>query len=334
MQYIKITPEQQQTILEKFKNFLSNGRFSDNKIKFDEPLDKVLDTKVIKPIIQFTAVAWLKMRQLVTEADGEIGWHGVVDHQPNSAVYTIKDILVYPQTVTGATVTTDELEYGTWLQKFPDPIFNKIRFQGHSHVNMGTSPSGVDQHFYDSILQTLQEGDYYIFLIANKRSDMTIFVYDYAQNIIFNEKDCTLQVVDKHGSIKQWAEQEMKANVKKYTYTHSITPTGKIITTPTVPTGTYHRPVSINPNIRPEEMTVEQYYERFGHDLEEPVIDKDRYPYLYAETKLAAEQEKEKRGPGRPTKEETLKEAREAKTAGTDFHGNWYINKKGKKVYF
>jgi hypothetical protein len=219
MKWIKITPEQQQLMLKKFQDLLTAGRFSDGKINFSESIDKVTGVEVKKPTIYFTAVAWLKMLKLIDHATTEIGWHGVVDRNAEKGAYLIKDILVYPQTVTGATVTTDELEYGQWLMKQPDGVFEKIRFQGHSHVNFGVTPSGVDENFYNNILQTLTEGDYYIFMIMNKRGEVTIMLYDFTQNIIFEKADITLKVTDGKHSIDDWVTKMVKDNVKTYSYT-------------------------------------------------------------------------------------------------------------------
>ena len=77
--------------------------------------------------------------------------------------YLISDILVYPQEVTGSTVTTDQNEYEMWLMKQEDDVFNNIRMQGHSHVNMSTSPSSVDLNLYDGILSQL-DSDMFISL--------------------------------------------------------------------------------------------------------------------------------------------------------------------------
>ena len=155
------------------------------------------------------------------KADGEIGWHGIVERHNN--FFTIKDIIVYPQTVSGATVTTDAVEYSTWLMGLDDETFNHCRYQGHSHVNFSVTPSGVDRQFYDDILQTLQENDYYIFMITNKRSDIYIIIYDYTNNILFETKDITIKVLIDNEDLDLWADKAIQDNVKKnYTpNTHS-----------------------------------------------------------------------------------------------------------------
>lgn len=215
MKCIKISPAQQNLILQKFQTFLAENRFSDNKINFSETIEQITDTPVQKPIVAFTPTTWMKIRKLIDVVDTEVGWHGVVDHNPATNMYIIQDILVYPQQVSGATVTTDELEYSNWLMALDDDIFPKVRYQGHSHVNFGVAPSGVDQHFYDSILQTLQQDEYYIFMIANKRGDINIWIYDFAQNIIFDKADITIKVLCKGGDITSWSTLQIQKYVTK-----------------------------------------------------------------------------------------------------------------------
>lgn len=221
MRKIKVDPDQKQALLEKFQTMLNEGRFADGRISFTEDLTAITDPNIQKPIVAFTASAWLKMQQLIQKADGEIGWHGIVERQNN--FFTIKDILVYPQTVSGATVTTDAVEYSTWLMKLDDETFNHCRYQGHSHVNFNVSPSGVDQQFYNDILQTLQENDYYIFMIINKRSDIYIVIYDYTNNILFETKDITIKILVKGGDVELWASKAMHDNVKKIVYQAPVT---------------------------------------------------------------------------------------------------------------
>lgn len=219
MKPIKISQDLKQSLLEKFTKYLEDARMSDNKIDFSARLfDNENETPIIKPIVLLTPEAYLKIWKLVSDTDTEIGWHGLVTKTDNT--YIIEDIILYPQTVTGSTVTTDDTEYTTWLMEIPDDKFEKMRFQGHSHVNFGTTPSGVDNQFYDAILQNMQEGDYYIFMIMNKKHDINIWIYDYAQNTIFEKTDITLKcVLSDFSDLKSWAEDS------KMKYVKHITPT-------------------------------------------------------------------------------------------------------------
>ena len=184
---ITITNEDIERLVEDFRKTLETAKLSDGKISFTKTIGNV-DAKAQ---LYFSDTAWQKMQTLVREFDKEVAWHGVAhrgeDETKNE--YYITDILVYPQEVTGATVTTDQEEYQTWLYSHDDEVFNNIRMQGHSHVNMGVTPSSVDNSLYERILDQLDDTMFYIFLIWNKRGDKTIKIYDMAKNILFDTKD-------------------------------------------------------------------------------------------------------------------------------------------------
>lgn len=218
MRCIKVTEEMKQEALREFQEQLSSGRFTKNRIDFTFNLanDKKLEDNE-KVIVNVRPEAWLKMWSLVQTESGEIGWHGVVTRHSDK-LFEITDILMYPQYVTGVTVQTDDVEYGNWLIKdLSDDQINNLRFHGHSHVNMGVSPSGVDTAWYNDILQGLSEEDYYIFAILNKREDYFIEIYDLKTNTIYEKKDIIINVImSDNNYLQNWVARE-KANMIKET---------------------------------------------------------------------------------------------------------------------
>ena len=85
----------------------------------------------------------------------------------------------YPQKVTGATVNTDQEAYAKWMQELDDETFNSLRFQGHSHVNMGVSPSSTDIENQGRIVSQFGSADhFYIFMIWNNSMDFSARVFD------------------------------------------------------------------------------------------------------------------------------------------------------------
>lgn len=191
---IKLTPEIIDSVKEQITKSLSQMKLSDGKLTFSQSFDS-LDRKAT---IYFSEVAWAKMISLIYSCDKEIAWHGLAKRGEDETKddYIIYDLLIYPQEVTGATVTTDQEKYQTWLYNRPDEEFNHIRMQGHSHVNMGTTPSSVDTTFYDRILEQLSDDMFYIFMIWNKRGEKTIKLYDMKKNVLFETKDCEVRVAD------------------------------------------------------------------------------------------------------------------------------------------
>jgi hypothetical protein len=190
---IKIGPECLEEVRKEFEESLKNLKLSDGKISFT----KTLGTIQSRADLNFTDIAWQKMQALVREFDKEVAWHGIAfrDEDPDKNAYTITDIIVYPQEVTGATVTTDQTKYQTWLMDHDDDVFNNIRMQGHSHVNMSVSPSGVDTSLYDRILNQLDDTMFYIFLIWNKKGEKTVKIYDLAKNILFETSDVDVHIL-------------------------------------------------------------------------------------------------------------------------------------------
>ena len=216
--YVKITPEILKTVVQEFSDAIKDSKFPDGKITFS----KTIAQTDRKASLFLTDIAWAKMKSLVMDSDKEIAWHGIAKRgdNPNKDEYIISDILVYPQEVTGATVNTDQAEYQDWLYSQPDEVFNNIRMQGHSHVNMSTSPSGVDTSLYERILEQLDEDMFYIFIILNKRDEKTVKIYDIAKNILFETNDIDLVILDDGYAIHKFIE-EAHTLVKTKTYIYS-----------------------------------------------------------------------------------------------------------------
>ena len=106
---------------------------------------------------------------------------------------------------------------------------NTKRFHGHSHVNMGVTPSGVDESFYQDILT--QVNDYFIICITNKSNQYTVRFYDVQNNILYT--DLKLEILNDDGTtLEHWYEEAKKCLTEPVTITPS-TNTGRI-TSPTI----------------------------------------------------------------------------------------------------
>lgn len=190
---IKMTPECIDELRKEFEFTLKGLKLSDGRLNYTKSFGNI-DRKAN---VFFTKIAWDKMQALIKEFYKEIAWHGLAYRgEDGSDDYFITDILVYPQEVTASTVTTDQEKYQMWLMQQEDDVFNNIRMQGHSHVNMGVTPSSVDTSLYDRILDQLDDDMFYIFLIYNKKGDKTFKIYDLAKNVMFDTADVTVKVLD------------------------------------------------------------------------------------------------------------------------------------------
>lgn len=179
-------------------------------------IEEHIKTKEVpEPTIFITTEAYTKMRTLVNTTDTEVGWYGFVTKVPglpnDVRYYVIEDIVVYPQKVTGATVEQDDDKMFDFEMSLTTEQVNMKRFQGHSHVNMGTTPSGVDEQFYQDLLT--QVTDFFIILINNKSNSIYLRFYDKENNIVYNGLE--LKVLLANGlSTDQWYDT-VKDMIKK-----------------------------------------------------------------------------------------------------------------------
>lgn len=189
---IKISPEEIGEIKKSFEEFLKSLRNTDSEIVYKATLGRKNSEKAE---LSFTEKAWIKMQALVSEFDSEVAWHGVVERAENNR-YTVSDILVYPQRVTGAYVDMDEAKYAEWIsENIEDERFFNIHLQGHSHVKMQTTPSGTDIESQRKITEMLNPDDgFYVFVIWNKRNEHNVRILDMQKNIVFENEDVTVNV--------------------------------------------------------------------------------------------------------------------------------------------
>lgn len=166
------------------------------KLDIKDLLEEYINARSLTPpTIYISANAYVKMRMLVDQMSTEVGWYGTVTKCPGlQETYVIEDILVYPQKVTGATCEQDETKMFDFEMSLTTEQVNTKRFQGHSHVNMGVTPSGVDEQFYQDLLT--QVNDYFIICITNKKNDYTVRFYDVANNILYTDLELKVLLDD------------------------------------------------------------------------------------------------------------------------------------------
>lgn len=214
---IKLTSEHIEECVKEFREDLASSKVADGKINYTKNLSAISR----KAKIFFSECAWLKMQALIKEFDKEVAWHGVAFRGDDETKdeYIIKDILVYPQQVTGASVEMNTEDYAKWIEKnIDDERFFNIRMQGHSHVTMGVTPSSVDLTHQEAILDQLSENMFYIFMIWNKKQEKNIKIYDMKKNILFESTDIDVDVLDDGYGIDSFIA-DAKTKVKDRVYT-------------------------------------------------------------------------------------------------------------------
>ena len=216
---IRFSPEMIEEMKQEFEKVLQSTRSIDGKFNYTKIIP---ETSNQKATLRFTAEAYAKMIALVHEYSVEVAWHCVVDRGENENEYVVSDILVYPQTVTSATVDMNETEYAKWRDagiSSGDERFSHLHGQGHSHVNMSTSPSTTDIKHQKEILDGLRKTGFYVFMIWNKRNERTLWIYDLGKNIQFEHKDITLEIDGVTDLIT-----DAKKIAKPYVSTYAATP--------------------------------------------------------------------------------------------------------------
>ena len=205
MKILRMTEVTKQKMLENVKAQLDKTLIVPDKLT----VDLTNTTKAEKqPKIIFKEKAANKMWQLIDACEKEIAWHGCVTKEGDT--YTIEDILVFPQEVTGSTATAIEDEYVAWMQDLDDDTFNHMRFHGHSHVNMGVTPSGVDTQYQEDLVNTVK--DFYIFGIFNKKRVYNLYLYSIEDNTLYETNDLDIELFD---TTLAWAEDQIEKYVKK-----------------------------------------------------------------------------------------------------------------------
>lgn len=274
---INLEPVREQVrakLLEKYDSTIyMNTSSVDIKIDVKEILEQyIADKQLEEPKVYITAEAYVKLRKLVDDTTTEIGWYGTVTKMPGfESVFVIDDILVYPQTVTGATCVQDDDRVFEFELNLSTDQVNRKRFHGHSHVNMGVTPSGVDEQFYQDILT--QVDDYFIIMITNKSGAYYTRFYDMQNNILYT--GIPVQVMLDNGiALEHWYDDATQNNIKEHTYTAPIKPGAD--------KKNFQNSIFDNP------------YDDYDYDPYESYA--DRYAKYYESTKL------DKRKPGRPKK--------------------------------
>lgn len=232
---IKATPEMKAEILEECRKKIENLSAFNGTFKLEISY-KYSDHD--KARVTFTPLAWRKQKRLVADFSTEVGWHGVCKRDPEDPThFIVEDIIVFPQAVTGATVTPSQEEYDLWKGTLPDEQFNNLRFHGHSHVNMDVNPSTTDTTYQkklsdgvegndftpeerEAVLEAMGDTCFYIFMIMNKSGKFWIRIRDMFYNIEYAPNE--IEVIHE-GDIDELALfiGDAKAKVHSYSYNYN-----------------------------------------------------------------------------------------------------------------
>ena len=150
-----------------------------------------MNVKIMKnfaPKIFINIDAINKMKEYIRQSSLEIGWLGTARRFSNQIF--IDDVFLFKQEVHSTTteITTEGLnDFAMELLSQEDgvEIWNNMKVWGHSHVNMSTSPSSQDDKQIEVFSQNAD--DFFIRIIANKKDDFRIDLYDYTTGVIYEQ---------------------------------------------------------------------------------------------------------------------------------------------------
>ena len=141
------------------------------------------------PRIILSEKAYDKAVHFVDRAAEEVGWLGVVTKLRGGA-FMIRDIWLFGQFVHGATtlITVDGLaQFQQEHAGTPeaDDIWENTAFWGHSHVNMGCTPSPQDNRQMEEFRGCGQE--FFIRGIFNKGGHIRFDLFLYKEGVVFED---------------------------------------------------------------------------------------------------------------------------------------------------
>lgn len=118
MKPIKLTTSSLAKAKEHFLSQLDGLRLQGTKISLQYDLEEAFKEQLKeqnykKPIVYMTASTYLKMTEYVAQCDTEIAWHGTVRRGTDDKkhLFFIKNVFLYPQKITAATVQVDDTKY-------------------------------------------------------------------------------------------------------------------------------------------------------------------------------------------------------------------------------
>lgn len=128
---------------------------------------------VDEPTVFFAAAALAKVHHIVSTCTTEVAWFGLVD-ELDDGDFLITDIYIPEQEVSAAAADIDAAAIAQLVHRYNIDSY-KLRYHGHSHVNMSVEPSSTDQHHIEDYLEHY---DWFIRTISNKRGEMRVDLFD------------------------------------------------------------------------------------------------------------------------------------------------------------
>ena len=228
MRPITIDKEEREALLKEFEEALSKSMFQ-GTFSFTK---KYTFNGKDKAHIYYTPSAFAKTVMLLKNFESEVAWYCLADRGEEDNEFIVFDVLVYPQSVTGATVEADEAATAKFMRDLTDEQAEHLFCQCHSHVNMGTTPSSTDLTHQSGIVDSMNGQGFYIFQIWNKRLETSNFIYDFDNNVYWENADIDIEIIDEEwGDLSYFIHDAKKIVTVKSGYVSSYNQKGNTTAT-------------------------------------------------------------------------------------------------------
>lgn len=168
------------------------------------------------PKLYYTPEAWADMWFIINESPLEVGWMCFTEKQGHD--FLVTSVFVPEQKVSGAETDINETAMSKYAMDLLDAgARGSVLGWGHSHVNMGTSPSGQDN---TQLKEFLKDPDvpYFIRSIYNKRGDSNTVIYEPHLNVWHADVHSAVYMEGMSAERQAELKEILKTNVKEKTY--------------------------------------------------------------------------------------------------------------------
>lgn len=174
----------------------------------------ILNSSTI-PEAYITLEALGRVNEIVRQSDKEVGWMGQMirqEHKSGLITLTLFNPYVPRQIVSAATTDIDADGVAEYALAVKQPEL--IKWWGHSHVNMGITPSGTDMTTFHEHIENDPDNPF-VMTIHNK--ERLTYCNIYIGGGLFVE-DAALHVDWDDPEMVKSVEKELKANVTEKVY--------------------------------------------------------------------------------------------------------------------
>jgi len=195
---------------------VKNPKFVNIMQKGITPIFEAEEAEIF-PTVFYTADVEVAIRHIVASQKEEVAWMGLVE-QIGEYDYLIEKLYIPTQQVSAATAEIDEKAIAELTNKILDAGLDPsmLRYHGHSHVNMGVTPSMVDQ---DHMFDYLEHADWFIREIRNKRGEKKVDVFNKTRGVAFQCVDTEIWELAKEAEFYEAIDLQLKESVTKRIFT-------------------------------------------------------------------------------------------------------------------